>query len=84
MPDDPYHYPPELLDLLIDTIPLLCRPKVDVLAFSRGCGVPNAVTADLRCRFETDRAPISRYEITRLTRTRINEGATAPSGAGAR
>jgi hypothetical protein len=34
--DDPFHYPPELLSLLIDTIPLLCRSKQDVLTFFPG------------------------------------------------
>ena len=48
VPDGPYHFPPELMDLLIDTIPLLCRSKVDVLTFFRGCGVPDGVTADLQ------------------------------------
>jgi hypothetical protein len=48
--DDPYHYPPELLDLLIDTIPLLCRSKNDVLTFFRGSGVPEGLTLDLRRR----------------------------------
>ena len=33
--DDAYHYPPELLDLLIHTIPSLCRSKRAVLDFFR-------------------------------------------------
>ena len=74
MPDDPYHYPPELLDLLIDAIPLLCRSKLDVLTFFRGCGLPVAMTADLRARVQQDRASINKYEITRVALTRINEG----------
>lgn len=71
--DDPYHFPPELIDLLIGTIPLLCRSKVDVLTFFRGCGVPNHVTADVRLRVETDRTSINKYEITRTILKRINE-----------
>jgi restriction system protein len=74
MSDDPYHFPPELMDLLIDTIPLLCRSKLDVLTFFRGCGVPEHMTADLRARVDTNRASINKYEITRTTLTRINEG----------
>lgn len=62
------------MDLLIDTIPLLCRSKVAVLAFFRGCGVPDSVTADLRRRVETDRAAITKYEITRTVLARLNEG----------
>jgi restriction system protein len=71
--DDPYHFPPDLMDLLIDTIPLLCRSKVGVLSFFRGCGVPDDTTADLRRRVETDKAAISKYEITRTILTRLNE-----------
>src|SRR5215469_9460680 len=74
MSDDPYHFPPELMDLLIDTIPLLFRSKLDVLTFFRGCGVPDRMTADLRLRVGVDRASISKYEITRTILTRINEG----------
>ena len=69
----PYHFPPELMDLLIDTIPLLCRSKVDVLTFFRGCGVPDRYSADLRLRVQTDRESINKYEITRTILTRINE-----------
>ena len=42
-----HHYPPEILNLLVDTIPLLCRSKNDVLVFFKGAGVPGAVTAAL-------------------------------------
>ncbi len=73
MSDDPYHIPPDLMDLLIDAIPLLCRSKTGVLTFFRGCGIPDRVSTDLRLRVETDRNSISKYEITRVILTRINE-----------
>jgi hypothetical protein len=74
MPDDAYHFSPDLIDLLIDTIPRLCRSKQDVLIFLRGCGVEQRVLADLQQRVATDRAAINKYEITRTVLTRINEG----------
>jgi restriction system protein len=80
MSDDTYHYPPELLSLLIETIPLLCKSKVDVLTFFRGCAVPPILMADLRTRVETDRASINKYEITRVTLTRLNEGGDGTLG----
>ena len=43
-----YHYPPELFQLLIDTIPLLSRSKKDVLIFFRGAGVPHSLVEDLK------------------------------------
>ncbi len=74
MSDDPYHFPPELMDLLIETIPLLSRSKPGVLAFFRGCGVPDNMTADLRQRVETARESINKYEIARNVLARINDG----------
>lgn len=38
-----HHYPPEILSLLVDTIPLLCRSKNDVLIFFKGAGVPGTI-----------------------------------------
>jgi restriction system protein len=74
MPNDAYHFPPDLIDLLIDTIPLLCRSKQDVLVFFRGCGVPQIILGDLQQRVAIDRAAINKYEIVRTVLTRINDG----------
>lgn len=67
-----FHYPPELFNLLVDTIPLLCRSKDDVLIFFRGAGVDHVVLDDLRQRVKTDKASINKYEITRTVLTRLN------------
>jgi restriction system protein len=74
MPDDAYHFPPDLIELLIDTIPLLCRSKQDVLIFFRGCGAAESSMADLQQRVAADRAAINKYEIARTILIRINEG----------
>jgi len=68
-----YHYPPELLQLLIDCIPLLCRSKQDVLLFFRGAGVPGAILSDLEMTVVRDRSSINKYEIVRRVLTRLNE-----------
>ena len=68
-----YHYPPELLQLLIDTIPLLSRSKKDVLIFFRGAGVKHSLTKDLWHRVETDIKNINKYEIVRTILTRLND-----------
>lgn len=68
-----YHYPPELLNLLIDTIPLLFRSKQDVLVFFRGAGVNDNVTDDLWMRVAQNREGINKYEIVRTTLTRLND-----------
>lgn len=71
--DITFHYPPELFELLIDTIPLLCRSKKSVLQFFQGAGVSSTNLNDLWQRVETDRANINKYEIVRTTLTRLNE-----------
>ena len=38
--DITYHYPPELLELLCDVVPILVRSKPAVIDFFVGAGVP--------------------------------------------
>jgi restriction endonuclease Mrr len=71
--DITYHYPPELMALLIDTIPLLCRGKKDVLLFCRGAGVNASYYKDVQEILETDPTHINKYEITRRVLSRLNE-----------
>lgn len=71
--DDPFHYPPELLSLLIDTIPLLCRSKQDVLTFFQGSGVPANLMTDLRAELAASPKEISKYRMARTVLTRLNE-----------
>lgn len=68
-----YHYPPELMTLLIDTIPLLCKSKNDTLIFLRGAGVEGDIIADLNRRVTIDRENINKYEIVRTVLARLNE-----------
>jgi len=67
-----FHYPPELFNLLVDTIPLLCRSKDDVITFFRGAGVEHVLLDDLWQRVRSDRANINKYEMTRTILTRLN------------
>jgi hypothetical protein len=68
-----FHYPPELMYLLIDAIPLLCRSKTDVIVFFQGAGVPNALWADLEQQVRDSRESIRKSEITRTILVRLNE-----------
>ena len=68
-----HHYPPEILSLLVDTIPLLCRSKNDVLVFFKGAGVPEGITADFRQKLATDRSSVNKYEIVREVLVRLND-----------
>lgn len=68
-----FHYPPELLALLIDTIPLLCRSYEDTLLFFKGAGVSDGITRDLWQTLREDRKSINKFRITRTILTRLNE-----------
>jgi len=70
---DSYHYPPEVLNLLVDTIPLLCRSKNDVLLFFRGAGVGEDLFSDISKQLTLDRKSINKYEIVRTVLQRVNE-----------
>jgi len=68
-----YHYPPELFQLLTDTIPLLCRSKRDLLLFFRGAGVSNDLYSDLAIAVQIDRDSISKFEIASRILKRLND-----------
>lgn len=70
---DIFHYPPELFELLIETIPLLNRSKKSVVLFFRGAGVPDKLLKDISDKLDSHKDSISKYEITRTILTRINE-----------
>jgi multidrug efflux pump subunit AcrA (membrane-fusion protein) len=70
---DPYHFPPEVLGLLKDVLPLLNRSKADLLDFFRGAGVSDATLADLRERLRREPKSVNKYEIARTVLTRVNE-----------
>src|SRR5690349_16732175 len=73
-----YHYPADLLQLLIDVIPLLYRSKRDVLTFFRSAGVRALFLNDLDKRLREEPGEINKYEIARTVLMRLNErGETA-------
>jgi len=68
-----YHYPPELFQLLVQAIPLLCRSKDDVLLFFKGAGVHSSLLDDLWRQVERDRSSIYKYDIVRTLLDRLNQ-----------
>ncbi|RJG16600.1 restriction endonuclease [Massilia cavernae] len=67
-----FHYPPEVFNLLVDTIPLLCRSKQDVVLFLQGAGVAQDDLAEVSRTVRTDRSAINKYEIVRNVLTKVN------------
>jgi len=68
-----FQYPPDLMSLLIDAIPCLCRAKKDVLLFFKGAGVGAAFTQDLAQQLRANRDGLKKHEMVRTVLTRLNE-----------
>lgn len=71
--DITFHYPPELMNLLIDTIPRLGRGKKDVFLFFQGAGVSQALMRKPYEQWQKDKDSISKFEIARQVLTKLNE-----------
>lgn len=67
-----WHYPPDFMTMMVDTMPLLVRSKTDLIAFFKGAGVNERHLADLRVRVMRDRSSIGLYEIARTVLHAIN------------
>ncbi|MCB8748254.1 restriction endonuclease [Rhodoferax sp. U2-2l] len=78
--DDRFHYPPDVFNLLVDTIPLLCKGKEDVLLFLRGAGVPNEDVAEMQVKVRADRKSISKFAIVRDVLEKLNKRGDAGLG----
>lgn len=69
-----FDYPPDLLNMLIEAIPVLCRSKRDVLLFFQGAGVPARLTDPMNQQLRTQRDSLSKYEIARTVLTQLSVG----------
>ncbi|MDR3244747.1 MAG: restriction endonuclease [Elusimicrobiota bacterium] len=71
--NDVFHYPPDLFELLVQTIPLLNKSKQNVLLFFKGSGVDETLFNDISYQVRTNRESINKFEICRKILDRINE-----------
>jgi hypothetical protein len=69
---DEFHYPPDLFELLVETIPRLSRAKKSVILFFRGAGVPNVDLTEVERIIDTAPKTINKFEITRTLLEKIN------------
>lgn len=69
---DSFHYSPEIVQLLINTIPLLCRSKKDVVLFFQGAGVESADLAEMAEIVRNNAKSVNKFEISRNLITKIN------------
>jgi hypothetical protein len=68
-----FHYPPELLSLLIETLPRLCKTKRDLLVFFQGAGVNRKMLSPYDELLRTDRDAFKKHIVTRELLTKLNE-----------
>jgi len=70
--NDVFHYPPDLFELLVQTIPLLNRSKSSVLLFFKGAGVNEELYKDISAKVHFDKESINKFDIVRSILERIN------------
>ncbi|SHN23064.1 Restriction endonuclease [Cyclobacterium lianum] len=68
-----FHYPPDLFELLVQTIPLLNKSKESVLLFFKGAGVNESIFSDISNKVRVDKDRINKFYIVRTILERINE-----------
>jgi restriction system protein len=69
----PFHFPPEVMQLLVSVIPLLNRSKPDVFLFFKGAGVADSHMDSLFASYRQDRNSVNKYQIARTVLERLNE-----------
>jgi hypothetical protein len=65
-------FTPELLQLLQDTIPLICASKRDTILFFLGAGVPESWLAEMLRQVEMCRSSITKCGIAQETLTKLD------------
>jgi len=69
---DEYHYPPDLLELLVESLARLNKSKKGVVTFLRGAGVDEADLADVDEIVRKSPASINKFEIARQALVKVN------------
>jgi hypothetical protein len=69
---DPFHYPPNVFELLVETIARLSRAKKGVVTFLRGAGVAEDDLAEVERTVAANPNSISKFEIVRRVLTKVN------------
>jgi len=68
-----FHYPPDLINLLLEAIPILSKSKKTLILFFKGSGVPVDMLADIEEIVISNPDSIKKHEIVRIVLDRINE-----------
>jgi len=68
-----FQYSPDLLSLLVDAVPRLCKSKKDLLLFFQGAGVSRTLLAPHEALLRTDNKEFKKHLVTRDLLKRLNE-----------
>lgn len=68
-----FHYPPELLNLLKEAVPRLCKSKKDLLLFFQGAGVSRDLLVPYQALLRNDKGGFNKYHVTRDLLAKLNE-----------
>lgn len=68
-----FHYPPELFELLVDTIPRLCKGKKTLLLFFEGAGVGKPDLDPFNKLLSENKDGFNKYRVTRELLTTLNQ-----------
>jgi len=68
-----FHYPPELLNLLNDAVPKLCKSKKDLLLFFQGAGVSKELLAQYQSLLINNKEGFNKYVVNRELLAKLNE-----------
>jgi hypothetical protein len=71
--DITFHYPPELLNLLNEAVPKLCKSKQGLLDFFQGAGVSREILAPYHKLLREKTDQFNKYPVTRELFTKLNE-----------
>lgn len=68
-----FQYPPDLLGLLTEALPKLCKAKKDLLLFFQGAGVSEGILTPYEALLKTDRESFKKHIVAREILTKLNE-----------
>lgn len=71
--DTYFHFPPDLFNLLVDTIPRLNKTKKDLLLFFQNVGVQKAQLQPYYILLSSNRSQFKKYDVTREILAFLNQ-----------
>ena len=71
--DTYFHFPPDLFNILVDTIPRLNKTKKDLLLFFQNVGVPSTYLQPYYLLLKTNRSQFKKFDVTREVLATLNE-----------